>query len=71
MEVDTVMEAKNKKIHHRKRYCRMVGATEDDLAEDVKKLQEDLAKMKDELKKAQHKTKKSSTEKKSTCEEGC
>ena len=69
--MDAVVEAENKKAHHHKGDCRMVGATEEDLAEEVMKLHENLAKNKDELKNVQQKPRKFNNNRKSTRNNGC
>ena len=71
MEVDAFVKAENKKAYRHKGDCRMVGAVEGDLAEEVRKLREDLAKTKDELKSSQRRPRKFSGDKKLTRNDGC
>ena len=70
-EVDVVVETENKKAHHCKRDCWMVGAAEEHLAQEVRKLHEDLAKTIDELKNAQRRPRKFNGDKKPTRDDGC
>ena len=68
-EVDAMVEAESRKTPCRKGDCRIVGFSEKDLAEEVKKLWKDLAKTNDELRNAQRRMKKQGE--RSSQEEGC